>query len=492
MTAEGSGRTGRRRRSKSLPSRSDFGGLHVFDEVSFDPGAGRACWASSAPTAPARRRSSTSSAASCRRPPASVGSTARTSTGKPLPRRQPAWELIRSFQQTNTFRTATVRENISRAPFGFSGSGPAIGEASRMLIDEFELAPQLDEQSDKLPYGLQKMLGLIPGLRRPGRKCCCSTSRRPVSSGASACGSMPSCAMLRTELGCGVLIVEHDMDLVRRLCPRILVLDAGRVLAEGAARRGPGAARMSSTPISAPSGRGGCLMLAVERSRSPLWRHHGNQRRLDRRRRGRDGPADRRQWRRQVEPDQCHHRRWSRPRSGSVRFAGEDLGAVSCDWRARAGIGLFARRPPRVRDHIGRRQCPERRLLARRRGTSAKPAAWLLRHLSDPEGARRASRPDNCRADNSRSSRFARAMSSFPAAAAGRALSRARAGLDRADQRGDPPHAAARHHHSDDRADGPAGAEARDTRLRDARRRGYGGAAPSPKSATSRLAEEYL
>ncbi len=33
--------------------------------------------------------------------------------------------------------------------------------------------------------------------------------------------------------GCSVLIVEHDMDLVRRLCPRILVLDAGVVLAEG-------------------------------------------------------------------------------------------------------------------------------------------------------------------------------------------------------------------------------------------------------------------
>jgi ABC-type branched-subunit amino acid transport system ATPase component len=37
----------------------------------------------------------------------------------------------------------------------------------------------------------------------------------------------------RTELGCGVLIVEHDMDLVRRLCPKIMVLDSGRVLAEG-------------------------------------------------------------------------------------------------------------------------------------------------------------------------------------------------------------------------------------------------------------------
>ena len=38
----------------------------------------------------------------------------------------------------------------------------------------------------------------------------------------------------RRTLGCGVLIVEHDMDLVRRLCPHIVVLEAGRLLAEGA------------------------------------------------------------------------------------------------------------------------------------------------------------------------------------------------------------------------------------------------------------------
>ena len=37
----------------------------------------------------------------------------------------------------------------------------------------------------------------------------------------------------RSLLRCGVLIVEHDMDLVRRLCPHIVVLEAGRLLAEG-------------------------------------------------------------------------------------------------------------------------------------------------------------------------------------------------------------------------------------------------------------------
>jgi ABC-type branched-subunit amino acid transport system ATPase component len=37
----------------------------------------------------------------------------------------------------------------------------------------------------------------------------------------------------RSTLGCGVLIVEHDMELIRRLCPHILVLESGRLLAAG-------------------------------------------------------------------------------------------------------------------------------------------------------------------------------------------------------------------------------------------------------------------
>ena len=45
--------------------------------------------------------------------------------------------------------------------------------------------------------------------------------------------SIASSSSARSTLGCGVLIVEHDMELIRRLCPHILVLEAGRLLAAG-------------------------------------------------------------------------------------------------------------------------------------------------------------------------------------------------------------------------------------------------------------------
>jgi branched-chain amino acid transport system ATP-binding protein len=68
--------------------------------------------------------------------------------------------VVRSFQQTNTFRSASARENLERAArFSASDSSSDIGLDS--LLQEFGLSDHLDEPSDKLPYGLQKMLGLL-------------------------------------------------------------------------------------------------------------------------------------------------------------------------------------------------------------------------------------------------------------------------------------------------------------------------------------------
>jgi branched-chain amino acid transport system ATP-binding protein len=38
---------------------------------------------------------------------------------------------------------------------------------------------------------------------------------------------------VRRDLGCGVLIIEHDMRMIASLCDRVQVLASGRVLAVG-------------------------------------------------------------------------------------------------------------------------------------------------------------------------------------------------------------------------------------------------------------------
>jgi ABC-type branched-subunit amino acid transport system ATPase component len=207
-----------------------FGGLHVFSDVSFAIPPGEVLGV----IGPNGAGKTTLINVICGMLPPTVGNVrldGKDMTGKPL-HVTSRMGIVRSFQQTNTFRTATVRENISRA-VRFSGGGAQAWKTIAPLIDQFELEPQLDEQSDKLPYGLQKMLGLILA---------CAVRPKVLLLDEPAAGLERRERLrvdafvghARTELGCGVLIVEHDMDLVRRLCPKILVLDSGRVLAEGA------------------------------------------------------------------------------------------------------------------------------------------------------------------------------------------------------------------------------------------------------------------
>jgi ABC-type branched-subunit amino acid transport system ATPase component len=136
--------------------------------------------------------------------------------------------LGRSFQQTNTFKSVTVAENISRA-IRFGGRGKPAG--LDIMLDTFALTPRLHEIADKLPYGLQKMLGLVMAFATEPKVLMLdepaagleSTERQHVDTYVT---------QVRAA-GTSVLIVEHDMDMIRRLCPRILVLDAGMLLADG-------------------------------------------------------------------------------------------------------------------------------------------------------------------------------------------------------------------------------------------------------------------
>ena len=139
--------------------------------------------------------------------------------------------VLRSFQQTNTFRKATVEENLHRARhFSKDREGPEVDITP--LIREFDLERHLFEQSDSMAYGKQKMLGLLMALAPKPRFLLLDEPAAGLErKERSQIDRFITYA--RASLGCGILIVEHDMDLVRRLCPHILVLEAGRLLAQG-------------------------------------------------------------------------------------------------------------------------------------------------------------------------------------------------------------------------------------------------------------------
>jgi branched-chain amino acid transport system ATP-binding protein len=139
--------------------------------------------------------------------------------------------VVRSFQQTNTFKSVSVEENLFRA-MRFNGVSDGKELGFDTLLGEFGLDRHLHEPSDKLPYGHQKMLGLIMTLAARPRfllldEPAAGLERRERTQVDRFVEHA------RRTLRCGVLVVEHDMDLVKRICPEILVLEAGRTLAKG-------------------------------------------------------------------------------------------------------------------------------------------------------------------------------------------------------------------------------------------------------------------
>jgi len=206
-----------------------FGGLHVFSDISFEVFGGDVLGVIGPNGA---GKTTLINIISGMLPPTSgrIRLGEADITGKPL-HAVSRLGVVRSFQQTNTFRGASVEENLYRASH-FSATGTGDYRALDGLVEEFGLGRHLREPSDKLPYGLQKMLGLVMVL---------AAKPRFLLLDEPAAGLERServqidrfVTHARETLQCGILIVEHDMELVRRLCPQIVALEYGRVLAAG-------------------------------------------------------------------------------------------------------------------------------------------------------------------------------------------------------------------------------------------------------------------
>ncbi len=207
----------------------EFGGLKVFHDVSFELPAGGLLGVIGPNGA---GKTTMINIISGRLPPSS----GRVLLGESRVDGRSVYEnagngLVRSFQQTATFSGHSVEDNMISA-LRFSGGSRAVLERLGPLLDQFGLLENWRRNAEVLPYGLQKMLGLTMAL---------ATQPRMLLLDEPAAGLEKSertnidsyVRFAREELGCGILLVEHDMDLIKRLCPEVIVLDGGKLIAAG-------------------------------------------------------------------------------------------------------------------------------------------------------------------------------------------------------------------------------------------------------------------
>ena len=144
------------------------------------------------------------------------------------PYRRSLMGLGRTFQITRLFPRLTAWENLLVA----APDEPGARERAEWLLELVGLQAKRHEYARHLSYGQQKLLELARIL-----------VRRPVVVllDEPAAGINPTLLQqvlavihrLRAEQGTAFLVVEHNMDVVMGHSDRVVVMNAGQVIAEG-------------------------------------------------------------------------------------------------------------------------------------------------------------------------------------------------------------------------------------------------------------------
>jgi ABC-type branched-subunit amino acid transport system ATPase component len=151
--------------------------------------------------------------------------------------------IARTFQINRLFRGLSVLENVyisiaervGAAPNMFTPAGArrdVIGEAMG-LLERLKLADDAHHAISELPYGRQRLVELAIAL---GLKPEVLLLDEPAAGVPSAESHIILDAIDALPKSIGVLIIDHDMDLVFRFAQRITVLVRGAIFAEGTPR----------------------------------------------------------------------------------------------------------------------------------------------------------------------------------------------------------------------------------------------------------------
>jgi branched-chain amino acid transport system ATP-binding protein len=156
-------------------------------------------------------------------------------------------KIARTFQNLELFDELSALDNLVLPLDAFSKRGvigdllrlPTTGfeerkaqEKARAILHFIDLGDYADTPAGDLPVGLQRRLEI-------GRALCLEPRLLLLDEPGAGLDARETAelgrllASVRSRFGVTMLIVDHDMALIMRICSRIYVLDYGQIIAEG-------------------------------------------------------------------------------------------------------------------------------------------------------------------------------------------------------------------------------------------------------------------
>jgi branched-chain amino acid transport system permease protein len=140
----------------------------------------------------------------------------------------------RTFQTVRLFANLTCLENVvaaltERHP---RWSGPELEAEAKRLLEELKIGDLWSQTAGTLPYGQQRRLEIARALAIDPKFMLLDEPAAGMNDAESE-DLLQILGWLVEQRGLGLLIVDHDLKLIMRLCPRIVVLNKGQMIAEG-------------------------------------------------------------------------------------------------------------------------------------------------------------------------------------------------------------------------------------------------------------------
>ncbi len=155
--------------------------------------------------------------------------------------------LARTFQNIRLFKDLSVLDNVRIAMnknvhYGlfsglfhtksYSSEEKQLLEKSINLLKILDLEHKKDELARNLPYGEQRRLEIIRALAAEPSLLLLDEPAAGMNPAETA-NLTEMISWIRQNFNLTILLIEHDMSLVMKICERIYVLDYGMVIAEG-------------------------------------------------------------------------------------------------------------------------------------------------------------------------------------------------------------------------------------------------------------------
>ena len=155
--------------------------------------------------------------------------------------------IARTFQNIRLFKKMTVIDNVRvafnlhmkysvlqsilRTPLVWKEE-EEIDRKARELLSVFNMEGLADHIAANLPYGQQRKLEIARAL---------ATNPKVLLLDEPAAGMNPTetaelmeaISIIRTRFHVSILLIEHDMSLVMKICERLVVIDYGQIIAAG-------------------------------------------------------------------------------------------------------------------------------------------------------------------------------------------------------------------------------------------------------------------